>query len=261
MEQIAGNGRLKGKICAVTGAGSGIGEAIALQFAKEGASAVAVLDIDRNRGQRVCESISALGAQGTFILCDVARADSVHTAAKTLHGMFERIDVLVNNTGIFREGTVLEASEADYDAIMAVNVKGVFLAMKACLPYMRAQGNGSIINIASEAGIAAIPGQVVYNLSKAAVIMLTKSTAVDFATENIRVNCICPGRVHTALVQRILDVAEDYDAQYKLMSEDRPVKHMGRPEDIAMGAVFFASDESAYATGSVLSIDGGYVCP
>ena len=137
----------------------------------------------------------------------------------------------------------------------------VFIGIKTVAPIMIENGGGSIINIASEAGIAAIPGQVIYNTSKAAVIMMTKSCAVDLALKNVRVNCVCPGRVHTALVQRILDEAEDYDAQYRIMSEDRPVKHMGRPEDIAAGVLFFASDESSYATGSVLSIDGGYVCP
>lgn len=253
-------GRLDGRVCVVTGGTSGIGKAICTEFAKEGA-AVAVLARSGAGGEKTEKELKALGAKALFVSIDVASEEQWSEAKSRVMQEFGRIDVLVNNAGIFAEGTVTEMPFPSFQKIMDVNVNGVFLGMKTCIPVMENQGGGNVINIASEAGIAAIPGQTAYNTSKAAVIMLTKSAAVDYAQKKVRVNCICPGRVHTELVQRILESAEDYDAQYKVMSEDRPMMHMGRPEDIAKGAVYLASDEASYATGAVLSIDGGYVCP
>jgi len=252
--------RLYNKICIVTGGGSGIGKETCIAFAEEEAKVV-IVDIDDTAGNAVNIMLKNMGAESIYVHCDVTLSNEIEAMLVKVRDTFGRIDVFVNNTGIFIVGNVLDLSEESFDKVMAINAKGVFLCMKSCIPYMMKQGSGSIINIASEAGIAAIPGQVVYNVSKAAVIMLTKSTAVDYAIHNIRVNCICPGRVHTALVQRILDEAEDYQKQYKLMSEDRPMMHMGKPKDVALAAIYFASDESSYTTGSVLSVDGGYVCP
>lgn len=252
--------RLKGKVCVVTGGTSGIGKAICKEFIKEGAL-VAALALPDALSENIEAELTAQGGEALFVPLNVTSEESWQEAKAKVLERFGRIDVLVNVAGIFIGGTVTESSFEAYRKVMAVNVDGIFLGMKTCIPVMMEQGGGNIINIASEAGIAAIPQQIAYNTSKAAVIMLTKSAAVDYALENVRVNCICPGRVHTELVQRILDSAEDYDAEYKKLSEDRPVKHMGRPEDIAHGAVYLASDEAAYATGTVLSIDGGYVCP
>ena len=234
-------GRVEGKTAVVTGAGSGIGQAVAVRLAQEGAR-VAVLDICEERAEQTVGLIREKGGEAMTVLCDVTDAGAWQKAAEDIVKAYGRIDIAVNNTGIFRDGDVLSANLEDYDAMMGVNTKGVFIGIKTVAPIMIGNGGGSIINIASEAGIAAIPGQVIYNTSKAAVIMMTKSCAVDLALKNVRVNCVCPGRVHTALVQRILDEAEDYDTQYRIMSEDRPVKHMGKPEDIAAGVLFFASD-------------------
>lgn len=253
-------GRLDGKVCMVTGGTSGIGKAICEEFIGEGA-AVAALAIHSDKGQKTADEWKASGGKAIFVPMDVTSAEQWLRAKDIVRKEFGRIDVLVNCAGIFKEGKAAEVELSVFQKIMEVNVNGVFLGMKTCIPVMAEQGGGNIINIASEAGIAAIPGQVAYNTSKAAVIMLTKSTAVDYALDNIRVNCICPGRVHTELVQRILDNAKDYDAQYELMSKDRPMMRMGKPQDIAKGALYLASDEACYATGTVLSIDGGYVCP
>ena len=251
--------RLSGKVCLVTGAASGLGNSIAEKFAEEGARIV-ILDLAREAGEAAAEALRVKGAECLYLYTNVTSAEDWPAAVAAVLAKFGRIDVLVNNTGIFKEGDALQASEADFCKIMSINTTGTFLGMQAVLPQMVAQKSGSIVNIASEAGLIAIPGQIAYNTSKAAIIMMTKSVAVDFATRGVRANCLCPGRMHTALVQRILDAAPDYDAQYKLMSEDRPLKRMGRPEEVAMGAVYLASDESPYATGSVLSIDGAYAC-
>lgn len=247
--------RLKGKVCVVTGGTSGIGKAICKAFLKEGA-AVAVLA----RNEKL-DDLKPLSEELLFVPANIVEEQQWEAAREAVLKRFGRIDVLVNCAGIFELGTVTETSFEIYRKIMSVNLDGAFLGMKTCIPVMVEQGGGNVINISSEAGLAAIPGQMAYNTSKAAMIMLTKSAAVDYALKNVRVNCICPGRVHTELVQRILDSAPDHDAEFKKLSEDRPVKHMGTPEDIAAAAVFMASDESPYTTGSVLSIDGGYVCP
>ncbi|MGI6070551.1 MAG: SDR family NAD(P)-dependent oxidoreductase [Blautia sp.] len=218
-------GRLNGKVCMVTGGTSGIGRAICQEFVKEGAAVAALAILDGN-SQKTVDELNALGGRAFFVPMDVTSEEQWNSAKNAVKEKFGRIDVLVNCAGIFKEGKTTEVELGVFQKIMDVNVNGMFLGMKTCIPVMREQGGGSIINIASEAGIAAIPGQVAYNTSKAAAIMLTKSTAVDYALDHIRVNCICPGRVHTELVQRILDSAEDYDAQYKLMSEDRPMMHM-----------------------------------
>lgn len=252
--------RLKGKVCVVTGGTSGIGKAICREFIKEGAS-VAALELPDALSEGIEKELTAEGGTAVFVPLDVTSEEQWLEAKEKILKRFGRIDVLVNVAGIFVGGTATESSFAAYRKVMAVNTDGIFLGMKTCIPVMEEQGGGNIINIASEAGIAAIPNQIAYNTSKAAVIMLTKSAAVDYALKNVRVNCICPGRVYTELVQKILDNAQDYDAEFKKLSEDRPVKHMGRPEDIAHGAVYLASEEAAYATGTVLSIDGGYVCP
>ncbi len=210
--------------------------------------------------RQVTLELSQNGVTSMFTQADVTKQEQWRDSAAAVIKEYGRIDVLVNNTGIFKDGSALTSSEEDFKRIMDVNVNGVYLGMQAVLPQMIRQQKGSVINIASETGLIAIANQIAYNTSKAAVIMMTKSVAVDFAADGIRANCICPGRMHTSLVQRILDSAEDYDAQFKLMSEDRPLMRMGTPDEVAMGAVYLASDESPFATGSVLSIDGGYAC-
>ncbi len=249
--------RLGGKVAAITGAASGIGLETAKLFASEGAL-VAILDMDIAAAERAAAEIAEAGGSAAAFEMDVTSEESVKSELMKVVEKFSRIDILVNNAGIFMEGT---AAETDFDAwrkILSVNVDGVFLCMKYALTHMTAQKSGSIINIASEAGLAAIPGQIVYNTSKAAVIMMSKSAATDYALTGVRINCVCPGRVMTPLVQKVLDESPNAQEKFEKLSYDRPMMHMGRPIDIAYGCLAFATDEMQYATGAVLSVDGGY---
>lgn len=249
--------RLAGKVAIITGAGAGIGRATALLFAKEGAKVV-VADLDPKGGTETVDLIKKEGGEATLVLTDVSKASDVEKMVKTTLDTYGRLDILVNNAGIFAEGTVVEITEADWHRILEVNLTGVFLCSKHCIPEMIKSGGGAIVNIASEAGLVGIGNQVAYNVSKSGVIALTRSTALDFAADNIRVNCVCPGRTLTPLVEKVIAESEDPETTRRILSEDRPLKRMGRPEEIAAGILFLASDEAPYATGSIVSIDGGY---
>jgi NAD(P)-dependent dehydrogenase (short-subunit alcohol dehydrogenase family) len=248
------------KAAVITGAGSGIGQATALLFARKGAK-VAVVDLDSDAGAKTVDMIKDDGGEAIGVIADASRAADAHRMAKTVMDIFGRIDVLVNNAGVFTEGNVVDTSEEDWNRILGVNLSGVFLCMKYCIPEMIKGGGGVVVNISSEAGLVGIGNQVAYNVSKSGVIALTKSAALDFAGDNIRVNCLCPGRVLTPLVKEVIRNSQDPEATRRLLSEDRPMKRMGKPEEIAAGILFLASDEVAYATGTVLSIDGGYTTP
>ena len=248
------------KAVVITGAGSGIGQATALLFAGKGAK-VAVVDLNSAAGAKTVDIIKDNGGEAIGVIADVSRAADAHRMAETVMDAFGRIDVLVNNAGIFTEGNVVDTSEEDWNRILGVNLSGVFFCMKYSIPEMIKGGGGVVVNISSEAGLVGIGNQVAYNVSKTGVIALTKSAALDFAGDNIRVNCLCPGRVLTPLVKEVIRSSQDPEATRRLLSEDRPMKRMGKPEEIAAGILFLASDEVAYATGTVLSIDGGYTTP
>ena len=245
------------KVTVITGAGSGIGRATALFFAKKGAKVV-VVDLDSKEGSKTIDSIKGDGGEATLVVADVSKASNVQRMVKTILELYGRLDILVNNAGIFTEGSVVETTEEDWNRVLGVNLDGVFLCMKYCIPEMIKRGGGVIVNVGSEAGLVGIRNQVAYNVSKSGVIALTKSTALDFAENNIRVNCLCPGRVLTPLVEKVISDSEDPEATRRVLSDDRPLKRMGAPEEIAAGILFLASDETPYATGTVLSIDGGY---
>lgn len=245
------------KVTVITGAGSGIGRATALLFAKKGAKVV-VVDLDAKGGSKTIDSIKGDGGEATLVVADVSKASNVQRMVKTILELWGRLDILVNNAGIFTEGSVVETTEEDWNRVLGVNLDGVFLCMKYCIPEMIKGGGGVIVNVGSEAGLVGIRNQVAYNVSKSGVIALTKSTALDFAENNIRVNCLCPGRVLTPLVEKVISDSEDPEATRRVLSDDRPLKRMGKPEEIAAGILFLASDEAPYATGTILSIDGGY---
>jgi NAD(P)-dependent dehydrogenase (short-subunit alcohol dehydrogenase family) len=259
MEKEMGK-RLSEKVAIVTGATSGIGRATAMVFAREGAHTV-VAGRDPKRGEETVAEIKSKGGEAALILADLTAAMHVERMVKTTVEMYGRLDVLVNNAGIYAEGNVIEATETDWHRVLLVNLTGVFLCMKYAIPEMIKSGGGTIVNVSSEAGLVGIRNQAAYNVSKSGVIELTKSAAVDFADHNIRVNCLCPGRVLTPLVEEVIRDSGDPEKTRRVLSEDRPVKRMGRPEEIAAGILFLASDEAPYATGAVLAIDGGYTVP
>ena len=243
---------LPGKVAIVTGAGSGIGRASALRFAAEGASVVAA-DV---RGPKVDETVAMIEAAGGAAVPhvgDVADAADTERMVATAVEEFGGLDALFNNAGTIRPGTAVTLSPEDWDLVMAVNVRSVFLAVKYAVAAMVERGGGAIVSTASVSGLAGDPANVAYSASKAAVVNLTRSLAVDHARQRIRVNCICPGAVDTPPVGRMLAEPEARARAERA----HPLGRIGRPEDIAAAAVWLCSDESAWITGHALVVDGG----
>ena len=249
--------RLRHKVSIITGAGAGIGQAAALLFAKEGAKVV-VADLDPKAGKETLDQIKKDGGDGLFIKVNVTQVRDVKKMVAETLKHFGKIDILVNNAGIYTKGDVVTTSEENWDKILKVNLRGVYLCSKYTIPEMIKRGGGSIVNVASEAGLVGIKNQVVYNVSKAAVIMLTKSMAIDFADQGIRVNNVCPGTTETPLVRMAIQKEKDPKKARKALEECRPANRLGKPEEIALAILYMASDEPGYATGSSLVIDGGY---
>lgn len=247
---------LNNKTVVVTGAGSGIGREVSLLFAERGADLI-LMGLTKSKLEDVRKEIEIIGGQAIAIETDVSDEGSVVRSFSAISLSFERLDVLVNVAGIFESGNILDTSIEQWNKLIGVNLNGVFLCMRSAIPLMRGTG-GSIVNVSSEAGLVGIPNQIAYNVSKAGVIALTKSAAVDYAKDNIRVNCVCPGRILTPLVQDIIDNSEDPNGTFEALSHDRPLMRMGNPREIAMACLMLARDDLSYATGSVLSVDGGY---
>ena len=244
---------LTGKAALVTGAGSGIGRAIAQRFAAAGAR-VHVTDVDEPGGRETVTLITKAGGRAEFVCLDVTD----EAVANTLAPRLGTLDLLVNNAGIGHVGTILQTTAADLDRLYRVNVRGVFNVTKAFLPAMLARRSGSIINIASIGGVVGIRDRLAYCTTKFAVVGFTKSLALDHATEGVRVNCICPGRVETPFVQARLREYPDPEKAYREMSATQAIGRMGRPEEIAAAAHYLASDEAALVTGATLMADGGW---
>lgn len=249
--------KLANKVAIITGSGSGIGRATALLFSKEGAKVV-VVDCNKEKGEDTVNVIRKRGGKATFIPTDISRALDVKRMVDRTCQIYEKIDILVNNAGVYIKGDVVNVREEDWDRIISINLKGAFLCSKYCISEMLNSGGGVIVNVASEAGIVAIRDQVAYNVSKSGIISLTKSTALDFAHKNIRVNCMCPGTTETPLVKAAIEKESDPVKARRLLEQVRPLNRLGKPEEIAYGILFLASDEAAYATGSSLIEDGGY---
>lgn len=248
-------GALAGKVALVTGAAAGIGRATATLFGEEGA-AVVVHDI-KPEGQAVADAIVAAGGQACFVRGDVTRAADCEAAVKRAVSEFGRLDVLVNNAGIIRRASVVETTEEDWDRVMAVNVKSVFLFSKMAVPIMARQGGGVIVNTASGWGLDGGKDAASYCASKAAVVNLTRAMAIDHADVHIRVNCVCPGDTDTAMLrEEARQLGQDVSG-FLARSAQRPLGRMGRPEEIAHAILFLASDASSYVTGTALVVDGG----
>ena len=248
---------LQSKTALVTGAGSGIGAAIAETLARAGAF-VFVTDRDEPAGRAVTARIQAAGGSAEFLALDVAREDACESVARTVYERRSRLDVLVNNAGIGHVGTMLQTTGAELDRLYAVNVRGVFNVTKVFLPAMLEQKSGSIVNLASIGGVLAVRDRLAYCTTKFAVVGLTKSLALDHAKAGVRCNCICPGRVETPFVAARLQEYPDPAKAYAEMAATQAVGRMGRPEEIAAAALYLASDESAFVTGTEFIIDGGF---
>jgi NAD(P)-dependent dehydrogenase (short-subunit alcohol dehydrogenase family) len=251
---------LTGKVAIVTGAGSGIGEAIATLFGKQGAH-VAVLDLDEAAASRVAEKIRGAAGKADAWACDVSNASSVKTVFGDIVDQLKRIDVLVNNAGIPGVGDILKTTEDDFDRVYRVNVKGVFLCAQAGVDQMLKQGSGTILNMASIASHVGLPDRFTYSMSKGAVLTMTLSIATDYVKKGIRCNCLAPARIHTPFVDGYL--AKNYPGREKEMfdklSQTQPIGRMGRPEEVAYLALYLCSDEAAFVTGQSYPIDGGFL--
>lgn len=245
--------RLDGKISLVTGAGSGIGEAIALCFAGQGAK-VWVVDRDEPAGAATVSAIKAAGGAAELACVDVSDA----AAVLALAGRLPPLDILVNNAGIGHVGNLRGTEAADLDRMYAVNVRGPFNCCKAFVPAMLERRRGSVISMASIGGIVAVRDRLAYTISKFAVVGLTKSLALDHSSEGVRFNCICPGRVETPFVRKRLAEYPDPEKAYREMASTQLNGRMAKPAEIAAAALYLAADESEMVTGSSLLIDGGW---
>ncbi len=250
---------LEKKHAIITGGGSGIGEAIALLFAEQGAS-VSILDYNVENGQRVAESIIAKGQKARSYQCDVSSQQEIFDIVREINKE-NSIDILVNNAGISHIGKLDTTSESDFDRVFNVNVKGFYNAMYACIPAMKKQNRGVILNMASVVSEVGIPDRFAYSMSKGAVQSMTMSVAADYLAENIRCNCIMPARVHTPFVDDFL--TKNYPGKEKeifdKLSKTQPIGRMGKPEEIAYMALYLCSDEASFITGSSYAIDGGFI--
>ena len=249
--------RLQDKVALITGAGSGIGRASALKFAREGAKVVAV-DARQEGNAETARLVSAEGGTATAVGADVTSAGDVARMVRAAVETYGRLDVLFNNAGLSIAGTILELSEEDFDRLVAVNVKGVFLGCKEAIPLMKAQGSGTILNTASQLGTVGFDRSAVYPATKGAVIQLTRCLALDHATDGIRVNAICPGPIDTPMVRDSGSSPGDAEAILRRLSGRVPMGRVGTAQEMADVAAYLCSDEASFVTGAAILADGGW---
>lgn len=250
--------KLQGKAILVTGAGSGIGRATSLLFAKEGGR-VAVVDVNKEGGEETVRLIDKHGGEGKFFQCDVSKAQEVEAMVREIVEKYGRLDCAFNNAGI--EGLnspVIEYDEEIWDQVIDINLKGVWLCMKYEIPEMLKQGGGVIVNTASVAGLIGTPGSTGYTASKHGIVGLTKTSALEYAKAGIRINAICPGAVHTELIDRLI---QKYPSMLKFYEDVHPIGRIGRVEEVAGAVVWLCSPWASFMTGDVMVIDGGLTAP
>ncbi len=247
---------LEGKTSIVSGAATGIGLGIARRLAEAG-SDVALLDIDERKGSKARAEILRLGVKAEFYCCDVSRASDCHKAIEDVIKDFETADILVNNAGTILRQSITELSEKDWDFLLAVNLKSVYLLSHYAIPHLVRNGGGSIINIGSGWGLKGGPKAAAYCAAKGGIVNLTRAMAIDHGQHNIRVNCVCPGDVHTGLLEK---EAEQIQMDLKMFLKEasrRPIPRVGEPDDVANAVLFLACRLSSWVTGSIFVVDGG----
>jgi len=250
--------KLKDKVAIVTGAGSGIGRAIALEFVKEGAW-VLVSDVDHSGGEETVKMIRGQGKETSFFPADVSLAEEVQKMVSAAVERYKKLDILVNNAAINTMGDSQMITEEVWDKTIAVNLTGTFLCSKYAIAEMKSSGGGVIVNIASVEGLSGFSNQLAYSASKGGVINVTKCLAIDHARDNIRVNSICPADIETPMFTGYVDL-EGLEPIKKHMLMQHAMRRFGKPEEVARVAVFLASEDSSYITGTNLIVDGGWMC-
>lgn len=250
---------LDNKVALVTGGGSGIGRAVSLLFAQQGA-VVCILDVDEQGGTSVSNEIKAQNGQSFFQKCNVAKQEEVHQVVDTIASKYTAIDILVNNAGIAHIGTAETTKEEDFERLLSVNVKGVYNCLHAVLPIMKMKG-GVILNLASAASWVGLAERFAYTATKAAVVGMTLSVAKDYLSHNIRCNSVSPGRVHTPFVDGYLQKTYPGKEQemFEKLSKTQPIGRMGKPEEVAGLILYLCSDEASFITGCDYPIDGGFI--
>jgi len=249
--------RFEGKVVIVTGAGSGIGKAAATLFAGEGGM-VALLDLDSKGVEETSNAITHQGGDALPLVCDVIDEQGVSNAVEQILQHYNRIDVLCNNAGIELSKPLVQTEGHEWDRVLAVNLKGMFLLSKHVLPHMISSGGGAVVNTSSISGLLGWPDSSAYCASKGGVIQLTREMAVEYGPQHIRVNCICPGTTVTPMTDRLLGLEEDPEGTALSIRAMHPLGRFAQPEEIARAMLFLASEEASFVTGAVLPVDGGY---
>lgn len=248
--------QLMGKSAIITGGASGIGRATAELFLEQGA-AVVIADISAVDGQKLVDEMRANGGKVIFVRCDVTVSRDCQKVVQAASDRFGKLDILFNNAGVIRRNDILETSEAEWDRVMAVNTKSVFLMSKYAIPKMVEAGGGVIINVGSGWGMKGGSKAISYCASKAAVVNMTRAMAIDHGPQNIRVNCVCPGDTDTPMLRGEAEQLAQNEASFMADAADRPLGRYGEPMEVAQAVLFLASEASSYVTGAALIVDGG----